>query len=296
MAEGADLAPGTIEGLTPGTGEAQHDWGEWEVVKAATLTAELENVKPEWKAAEGFEVRQCKGCGAVETRITPALGPVKTDLELCVGAAKAAGFTDLDPKAWYMTMPDGNFPETQTLYLDYVVSKGYMSGYEGVGLFAPQDTVTRAMTATVIYRMANGVAVSAQASDQAADAETGFADVPAGQWYSTAIAWCAEQGITVGYEGEGRFGPDDPVTREQLATMIFRYCTKVKGQQPRQTSLSRFSDQAQISPWAAEGVAHCAVYGIVSGYADGTGRFGPQDTGTRAQLAKIVAVTAYMLE
>ena len=60
--------------------------------------------------------------------------------------------------------------------------------------------------------------------------------------------------------------------------------------------LARFSDQGQMSDWALDGISHCVAYGIVKGYTDGSGRFGPQDNATRCQMAKIIAVAAYLLE
>ena len=72
-----------------------------------------------------------------------------------------------------------------------------------------------------------------------------FPDVPANQWYSAAIAWCSANGVVTGYGDTGLFQPNAPVTREQLTTMIFRYCVEMKGQSPRQIDLSRFSDRGR---------------------------------------------------
>ena len=216
--------------------------------------------------------------------------PSKSDLVAYAGKAKAAGFTDLDPGAWYMNA-GGTFPESQTLYLDYAIAKGLMSGYSGTTRFAPDDDVSRAMVATIIYRSATGK--TADTTDN--DVTTKFADVAANQWYSAAVAWCAEKGIVTGYAGTGRFGPDDPVTREQLATMVGRYCQKVHGMAPAGEDVSRFKDAASISAFAKEGVAFCAANNIVSGIGD-TGNFQPQGNATRCQMSKIIAVTARMLE
>ena len=214
------------------------------------------------------------------------------DLAAYEGAAAKAGFTDLADGAWYMSegLGDGHGGVACT-YLDYVVGRGLMSGYSGTTLFGPDDTLSRGMAATIIYRMATGE--TARTTDN--NVGTKFSDVPAGRWYSAAVAWCAEEGVVTGYAGSALFGPDDDVTREQLATMICRYCVKAGGQAPGGADLSRFSDERRIAGWAREGVAHCVANGIVSGYSDGSGRFGPQDTATRCQMAKIIAVTACLI-
>ena len=213
------------------------------------------------------------------------------DLAKLEGAATEAGFEDLDVGAWYMDASKGGFEGTKTLYVDYVVGRKIMSGYDGTKLFGPDDRVSRAMAATVVYRMATGR--TADTTDN--NVETPFSDVPKGQWYSAAVAWCAANNIVTGYTGTGRFGPDDDVTREQLATMIFRCCVEACGRQPEKGDISVFSDVAKIAEWACDGVSHCVACGIVSGYSDGSNRFGPQDTATRCQMGKIIAVTDHML-
>lgn len=218
-------------------------------------------------------------------------GTVKSDLASYLGKAKAAGFTDLDPNAWYMKVPDGAFPDSNTLYLDYTIARGLMSGYSGTTLFGPDDALDRGMAATIIYRMATGQTAKTTNNN----VNTKFSDVPAGQWYSAAVAWCAENGVVTGYSGTTLFGPGDPVTREQLATMIARYCMKVENMPTAGTDLSRFPDQGSVSDWAREGVAFCAAKAVVSGYSH-NGNFGPQDGATRCQMSKIIAVTARMLE
>ena len=220
-------------------------------------------------------------------------GQSEDDFAAYAGKAKASGFTDLADGAWYMSegLGDGHGGVACT-YLDYVVGRGLMSGYSGTTLFGPDDTLSRGMAATIIYRMATGE--TAETTDN--NVGTKFSDVPAGRWYSAAVAWCAEEGVVTGYAGSALFGPDDDVTREQLATMICRYCVKAGGQAPGGADLSRFSDERRIAGWAREGVAHCVANGIVSGYSDGSNRFGPQDTATRCQMAKIIAVTAILFE
>ena len=226
-----------------------------------------------------------------------AAGEVDAALAAHAGAANAAGFSDLDPSAWYMTASTGAFSGTDVLYLDYTVGRGLMSGYsDGTRRFGPNDTLSRAMAATVIYRMATGLAFDTTDDD----VTTQFSDVPSGTWYSAAVAWCADNGVVTGYTDEagnptGFFGPDDFVSREQLAAMIARYCVSMAGAASAGDDVSSFPDGTSISSWAREGVAFCSANGIVSGHSD-TGAFCPADNAERCQMAKIIAVTARMVE
>ena len=124
---------------------------------------------------------------------------------------------------------------------------------------------------------------------------TRFGDVHPNDWYAAAVKWCADNGVVTGYTGTNKFGPDDMVTREQLAAMIGRYCQKVKGMDSAGKDVSQFKDGASVSEWARDGVAFCASHGIVSGIGS-TGNFASQGNATRCQMSKIIAVTAYMLK
>ena len=198
-----------------------------------------------------------------------------------------AAFTDLDKNAWYMRVGDnlGSFPGTDELYIEYAIDHGLMSGYDD-GRFGPNDNVTRAQAATIIYRMATGK--TAQTTDN--NVSTAFTDVPRNAFYTAAVKWCADNNVVTGY-GNGKFGPDDLVTREQLATMIARYCTDYKKLADNKVDISGFGDYARVSTWARDGLAYCNANKIITGYA-GKNQIGPQDTATRCQMAKIIAVTA----
>ena len=125
--------------------------------------------------------------------------------------------------------------------------------------------------------------------------DAGFPDVARGEWYAAAVKWCAEKGVVTGYkDGSGRFGPDDNVTREQLAAMVARYCTQVAGMAGAGEDVSRFPDGARIAEWARAAAAFCAEHGVITGKSD-TGAFDPQGDATRCQMAKIIAVTARMV-
>ena len=284
-----------------------HDWSEWVVTKEATATE------------DGLEARTCSRCDKTETHVIPAKGgqgeeggqgeqgdtPEKSDLADYAGAARKAGFTDLDDSAWYMNAPDGTFPESQTLYLDYTVAKGLMSGYtdeagKALLLFGPRDMLSRAQVATILYRMAQP---DSKATTDPASYEVNTSklpDVESKAYYTAAVNWCVDAGVITGYEDEGghayAFGPNDLVTREQLATMIFRYCTIYAKQPVKTAGIEAFADSGAINKWAREGVSYCLASKIMEGYTDGSNCFGPQDFTERCQMAKVTAVTARMLE
>ena len=224
----------------------------------------------------------------------------KSDIVAYEGEAKNSEMADVASSTdWFMDPVKGVFPGTNTLYMDYTISRGLMSGYTDkatgkVTGFAPYDKMTREMVATVIYRMATGK--TAETTDY--NVTTPFSDAPSGQWYSAAIAWCAENNIVTGYTSgpkKGQFGVGDNVSREQLATMIYRYCTGPAHLYKDAADLGSFPDNGSISPYAKEGVAYCAAKGIVSGYSD-SHNFDPFGEAQRCQMAKIIAVTARMVE
>ena len=207
-------------------------------------------------------------------------------------------FKDLDKDAWYLTTENGAFTGKKTFFLDYTLATGMMSGYTGdrEGLFGPTDAMSRAMVATVIYRMATG----ATADEPYATVNTsGLSDVEPNQWYTAAVNWCVANKVITGYTSgpdAGRFCPDKNTSREELATITGRYCTKVAGMPSAGDDVSRFSDASKISGFAKEGVAFCVANKVVGGYTDGTNRFDPQGEALRCQGAKIFAVTARLLD
>ena len=131
--------------------------------------------------------------------------------------------------------------------------------------------MSRAMLAEVLWRLKGSPAVSAPLS---------FSDTSAGAWYADAAAWSAEADVLVGY-GNGLFGPDDPVTREQMAAVLWRF----EGS-PAVQSSQAFIDEADISSWAAGAVDWARTSGIVRGKADG--RFDPQGQATRSEAAAML--------
>ena len=157
----------------------------------------------------------------------------------------------------------------------YVYSQGIMDGV-GAEQFAPNEPLTRGMIVTILYRMEKTPAVSAAAS---------FTDVPGGKWYSNAVAWAAEKQIVNGY-GDGRFGPNDPVTREQLAAILFRYAV-YQGMQAvtLEENLVPYADAAQIASYAIANMNWAVGRGLLNG---SNGQLMPKAHATRAQVAAII--------
>ena len=187
-------------------------------------------------------------------------------------AFKAHQFTDAPHGQWYDKA------------LDYVYSTGKMNGV-GQGSFDPQGTMTRAMAVTILWRM-NG--------EPAAKKAPGFSDVPAGQWYTGAVAWAVENKITNGVSATS-FAPDTPVTREQMACFFSRMILALAGQNPdtkiseavaRPALAKQYSDAAKISTYALTHVLLCLEAEVMKGNADGT--FAPQANITRAQGAQML--------
>ena len=146
----------------------------------------------------------------------------------------------------------------------------------GGGRFAPNEPMTRAMFATVLYRIAGMPAVSGANS---------FYDVAAGQWYTDAILWGQSTGIITGY-GNGLFGTNDLVTREQMCVMLSRYLQWAGYELPAVTAAKQFGDKAQISKWAADNVAFYQTRGLINGQPNN--RFAPKANATRAENSTVL--------
>lgn len=173
--------------------------------------------------------------------------------------ARAAerGYSDVQEEAWYAPA------------VEYCLGAGLMDGTGG-GKFSPDGAVTRGMLAAVLYRMAGSPAVSGSA----------FPDVAADSWYAPAAAWAAGEEVMSGYP-DGRFGPNDPATREQVAAVFWRRMGC-----PTAASAD-FADEGDISAYASGAVAWVRASGLMRGQPDG--RFDPGASLTRAQLAQVLA-------
>ena len=166
-------------------------------------------------------------------------------------------YTDVAPDDWYAEAAE------------YVLEQGIMNG-TGNDRFSPQETFTRAQLATVLYRIAG---------EPAASGEDSFTDTDSGAWYADAVLW-AEQTKVVNGVGNGRFAPGDPVTQEQLVTMLWR----MEGE-PSEAAAS------DTSPYAAQAVGWARENGVAPATADYT--FAPKENAVRGQIA--VLLQGYLL-
>ena len=170
-----------------------------------------------------------------------------------------APFTDADRAAWYH---DG---------VHYCVEHGLMIGTSQT-TFAPNTVTTRGMIAIILWRLEGSPIVGSPMD---------YDDVKAENWYGEAVRWADSAGVVTGY-GNGKFGPNDTITREQMATMLWRYAgsPKVDG------SLSAFTDGAQTSSWAQSAMIWAVEQGLITGV--GNDRLEPRGQATRAQAATIL--------
>lgn len=174
-------------------------------------------------------------------------------------AAEAdTGFSDVAADAWYAEA------------VEYVRDNGLMSG-TGPATFSPDAHASRAMLTTILYRASGSSAVSKTPD---------FSDVSSDAYYADAVAWATENDIVSGY-GNGLFGSDDPVSREQIATILWRYAGR-----PAADPGENFADESSISSYAADAVDWARANGIVNGKEDN--RFDPQWNATRAEVAIIL--------
>lgn len=173
-------------------------------------------------------------------------------------AAERETFEDVRADAWYAPA------------VEYCREQGLMGGVSA-DRFSPDGAMTRAMLATVLHR---------QAGEPTVPGQDDFTDTEDGQWYSQAVLWASRQGIMEGY-GDGRFGSEEPVTREQLVTILWRLAGSP------QASAEPFGDQEQIASYAVTAVAWAREHGVVSGRGDN--RFAPREVATRAEVAAVLA-------
>ena len=172
-------------------------------------------------------------------------------------------FTDVVSGSWYYDS------------VAYVYEKGLMGG-TGDGLFAPDLITTRGMIVTILYRLAGSPAATAAA---------GFADVAAGAWYADAVNWANANGIVTGY-GDGRFGPEDTITREQMAVILYRYARSLGKDMSAAADLSAYTDAAGIGEYAVEAVGWAAAKGLLTG--TDAGALLPSGSATRSQAAALL--------
>ena len=178
-------------------------------------------------------------------------------------ANDTSAFSDVKTSAWYHED------------VQYVSENGLMKG-TGENLFSPDATTTRGMIVTILYRL------------EGEPSPTGacpFQDVASGKYYEKAITWAAENGIVSGFSAD-TFGPDQNITREQMAAILYRYATYKKYDVSAAGDLSKFPDADKVSSYAVDAMKWANAAGIINGSDDGN--LYPAGNATRAQVAAIL--------
>ena len=242
---------------------------------------------------DGFTSRTCTdpGCGRTQTRIVPSLGhdwddgvtriepdgPLAGVVVYTCGRCALTAIELLDPEIWAYEQ-FGDVDPTLWSYegIQFCVMMGYMSGMD-THVFAPRGVTTRAQLVQILYNFVGGPEVTG---------ETPFTDLTA-NWYKDAVLWAYQTGVSAG-TSETTFAPDDPVTREQVAVLLYEFADKVLeiGGAETPADLSQFPDGDQVSSWAREAMADAVALGIINGTkVDAQVFLAPQGSATRDQIA-----------
>ena len=197
-----------------------------------------------------------------------ACGEIPNGAAVKVIANKKA-FKDVKDSDWFASA------------VDFVSSHELFQGV-GDGEFAPKSNMTRAMLVTVLYRLQDEPKTAGKAS---------FNDVSADTWYTEAVAWAAEEGIVLG-NGDG-FAPNDNITREQIATILYRYMKYLGVDVSAKGDLNKFKDGKDVSSWAQDAMLWAEKVGLFQG--DDQGNLNPGSNATRAEVATLMQRLVKML-
>ena len=203
---------------------------------------------------------QITGVSTGTTTVQASIGSKKVTYQVSVNLP----FTDVPKQQWYYNT------------VSYCYSHGIITGTTDT-TFSPNENLSRAMLVTILWRMAG---------TPSAKTSNAFPDVKEGIWYTNAIKWATGEKIVSGYDN-GKFGPNDNVTREQLAVMLRNYANYKKKNTNSNTSLSKYSDNAKVSSWAKSAMQWAVGKKIVSGKNNGTS-LDPKGNATRAEAAAMV--------
>ena len=185
-----------------------------------------------------------------------------TATTLSAGEALPPAFADVAPDAWYADA------------VRYVSERGLMSG-TGDAAFSPDDTTTRGMVVTILWRLDGSPAWTTA---------SGFSDVEESAYYAEAVGWASANGIVGGYDNE-TFGPGDPITREQMAAILYRFAQTRGWDTTAWADLSGYADAGEISAYALPALQWANGAGLIAGSG---GAILPGDSATRAQVAAIL--------
>ena len=303
--------PGHYKGTCPTCGKDYddvvpalgHDWGEWvtsieptvstvgyryhvcnrdgcgyregeDIPKLHTHTWDAGVVTQKPTAAEpGVRTYTCTVCGQTRTEAIPATGVPET----CNGGPACPGYAFRDmpsPSIW------------SHAGLDYCIDHGYIAGTSAATV-TPDGECTRAMIVSILYRVqgepakVNGYELKKLAAP--------FDDVERGRWYTDAIWWAKLTGVVSGMS-PSTFAPDDPITRAQLAVILYNYTKQFAPESLTETgSLAGFPDAGSVPSWARTAMAWAVGNGLISGVGEnGVSYLRPEGCATRAQVATIL--------
>lgn len=257
---GADLGAGNIEWGTPDiTDVGNKDKLTWEVAKCNAIYD------------KGLLMQDENYVNALTMLKNPEAPQEQLDAALTALKENGPRFSDVAKDAWYKTA------------VDYVLESGLFKGTSSTE-FSPEGNLTRGMVITVIHRLAGEHQVQPDAA--------AFTDVNADDWYGPAASWAAGEGITAGLVSGKIFQPEEVVTREQLADLLYRYVQTINSQVTPKGDFSSFADSNQVSSMYKEAVSWAVGEGILNG---SDGNLSPGDNLTRSQFAAMIMRLAEIL-
>lgn len=201
--------------------------------------------------------------GSNKYTFTMPASKVTVEASFAKTSSPVDSFLDVRTGAWYYDA------------VKYAVENGLMSG-TGTYTFEPNTTLSRGMIAQMLYALEGKPSISSA---------NNFTDVSSSDWYDKAASWAQSMGIITGYE-DGRFGPNDPLTREQLALILYNYAKSEGHSTSTKADLSKFADGTSTSPWAQQAMSWAVGEGLLSGR--GVNMLYPTGTATRAEVAQIM--------
>ncbi len=301
----ATVTDGVVTAVAPGTATITATAGD--ISATCTVTVERPYVPPanpnyriDVTTTEGGTVDKDPAAAKAGETVTltpaPDAGYEVGDVTVTDRFGEAVAVTENADGTYTFTMPSGQvkvavtFVEVQPEPLPftdvnegdwfhdavrYVYDNGLMDGV-GDGQFAPNATTTRAQLVTILYRLAGEPDVSG---------DVAFTDVADGLWYTNAVTWAAQNGIVNGIS-ETEFSPSGDLTREQLATILYRYAEGMGYDVSASADLSGFPDAGDIQDYATEALSWAVAEGLLQGFEDDS--LQPQSTATRAQIATIL--------